>query len=226
MRRRTSASDVGLGGDVEFDRVACGEPELVESAHVLRIGDRDLQRLAGERERQRARRAPARRAGWPCSPLRRRRRRRGRRAAGGTARRANGRSRASSRRLRRSAPARRSRRARGCERSRACPSDSRPVSPTSSATSSLRSRVSGAVGAAASPPSSSRAFARRSRGEVLEALDSGLHLRRAPDRRRPAVRRRTGRRARRARGRARRESPSCAQPSRGEPAGPSRGRAR
>ena len=44
--------DVSLGGDVEFDRVACGEPELVESAHVLRIGDRDLQRRAGERERQ------------------------------------------------------------------------------------------------------------------------------------------------------------------------------
>src|SRR3954451_8470471 len=53
----------------------------------------------------------------------------------------------------------------------------RPVSPTSSATSSLRSRVSGASGAAASsPPSSSLAFARRSSGKFSRLTTVGPTL--------------------------------------------------
>src|SRR3954451_2289509 len=55
--------------------------------------------------------------------------------------------------------------------------DSRPVSATSSATSSLRSRVSGTAGdAAASSPSSSRAFARRSPGKFSRLTTVGPTL--------------------------------------------------
>ena len=46
--------DVGARGDEELDRMARRESELVEALHVLRIGDRDLQRAVLERERDRA----------------------------------------------------------------------------------------------------------------------------------------------------------------------------
>ena len=90
---RREAAQLGqhvvLRGDVELDRMARREPQLVEPAHVLRVGDRDpaaSRRRTRTGSRRRAR-APAARS--PSPPRRRRRRRRGRRAAGGTARRAS-----------------------------------------------------------------------------------------------------------------------------------------
>ena len=45
--------DVVLGGDEELDRQARGEAQLVEAAHVLRVGDRELEvgAVGGERNR-------------------------------------------------------------------------------------------------------------------------------------------------------------------------------
>ena len=60
MERSRGAGDssnlgqhVGLRGHVEGDRMLCGQPKLVEPAHVLRVGDRDPKRpvLEGERDR-------------------------------------------------------------------------------------------------------------------------------------------------------------------------------
>ena len=164
--RRISASDVGLRGDVEVDRVACGEPKLVEPAHVLRVGDRDPQRLAVEGERDRADALEHGERDQPGSPPRRCRPRRGRRAAGGTARRACGRcpselARPSSISACENEPP--SARARTFS---SLSGGSRPVSPTSSAISSLCSRLSGAGGRLAGVAlSSSGGTSRRSGSE-------------------------------------------------------------
>ena len=57
LRRAREAAQLGadvvLRGDVELDRQSRREPQLVEPAHVLRVGDRDLEPAAvrGERDR-------------------------------------------------------------------------------------------------------------------------------------------------------------------------------
>ena len=220
--------DVVLGGDVELDRVARREPELVEPLHVLRIGDRDLRSVSPSNANGIAHTRSSTAAGSPCSPRRRRRRPRGRRAAGGTARRGCGRRRASSRSPRRSAPARTSRRRAGCARSRACRAQAdrlrrRPPRRARCDPASRERLVDRGVAAVGSPRV---LVARRSSGQCSRSHDSGLAHQSAPGRRRGSRRRRRGRRGRRARGTARRESPSSAPPAVPRRAGPPRARAR